>query len=41
MYRLKGHCSKTGTPKDMVDVRVLKLLRQWPIGVSAPPPMFL
>ena len=39
MYRLKGHCSKTGTPKDMVGVPVVKLLRQWPIVVMAPPPI--
>jgi len=34
------HCgSKTDTPKAMVGVPVLKLLRQWPVGVLAPPPM--
>ena len=27
--------------KDMAGVPVLKLLRQWPIGVLAPPPMLL
>ena len=31
--------SKTDTPKDMVGVPVLKLLRQWPIGVLAPSSM--
>ena len=29
--------SKTDTPKYVVGVPVLKLLRQWPIGVLAPP----
>jgi len=32
MHHLKGHCSKTGTPKDMVGVPVVKLLSH---GVSA------
>jgi len=32
MYRFKGHCSKTGTPKDMVGVPVLKLWCQWPLA---------
>ena len=31
--------SKTDMPKDMVGVAVLKLLRQWLIGVLAPPPV--
>jgi len=34
-----NHCSNTDTPKDMAGVPVLKLPRQWPIGVLAPPPM--
>jgi len=33
MHHSKGQCSKTGTPKDMVGVPVVKLLRLWPISV--------
>ena len=43
-FEAKNHLShhfdsKTATPKDMAGVVVLKLLRQWPIGVLAPPPI--
>ena len=39
MSRAVNKRSKTDTPKEMVGVPVLKLLRQWPNGVQAPPPM--
>jgi len=32
---------KNWYPKDMVGVPVLKLVRQRPVGVQAPPPMLL
>jgi len=31
--------SKADAPKDMVGIPVLKVLRQWPIGILSPLPM--